>query len=190
MAHKFNASNRHVLDEPKRRELLPPYQTLEKLGLKPKDVVADIGCGIGYFTIPASEIVGETGKVFAMDILPEMIQEVQKKVEENNIKNIRTILTEENDLKVDSGTITYALISEVLHEAEDIQKFLYEVKEIMAEGGRIAVLEWQKTDDGWGPPFDHRLDKSYTEKLIKNNGFKDVSAFDINKYFYAVLGVK
>ena len=110
MAHKFNIGNRHKLDNEKRRKLLPPYKTLENLGLQPGDIMADIGCGIGYFTIPASEVVGETGKVFAMDISFEMIQEVEKKAEENNITNIKTIVTEENDLKVDDGAVTYAFI--------------------------------------------------------------------------------
>lgn len=190
MAHKFNVSNRHKLDNDKKREFLPPYQTLENLGLQPGDIMADIGCGIGYFTIPASEVVGETGKVFAMDISFEMIQEVEKKAEENNITNIKTIVTEENDLKVDDGAVTYAFICTVLHEVENIHKFLNEVKRIMAEGERIAVIEWQKTESDWGPPLEHRLDKACVERVIKDNGFKDVAAVDINEYFYAVQGVK
>lgn len=190
MAHKFNVSNRHKLDNDKKREFLPPYQTLENLGLQPGDIMADIGCGIGYFTIPASEVVGETGKVFAMDISFEMIQEIEKKAEKNNITNIRTIVTEENDLKVDDGVVTYAFICTVLHEVDNMHKFLNEVKQIMAEGGRIAVIEWQKTKSDWGPPLEHRLDKAYVERVIKDNGFKDVAAVDINEYFYAVMGRK
>ena len=75
MTHKFDAKNRHKLDNPKRREMLPPEKTLIRLGLKQGDIVADIGCGIGYFTIPAANIVGDSGKVFAMDISPEMLEE-------------------------------------------------------------------------------------------------------------------
>lgn len=152
--------------------------------------MADIGCGIGYFTIPASEIVGETGKVFAMDISFEMIQEVEKKVEENNILNVRTIVTEKNDLKVDDGVVTYAFLCTVLHEVENMNKLLNEVNRIMTEGGRIVVVEWQKTESNWGPPIERRLDKAYMEKMLKDNGFKDVATVNINEHFYAVVGRK
>lgn len=65
--------------------------------------MADIGCGIGYFTIPASKIVGNSGNIFAMDILPEMLQNVVAKINDNNISNIEIILTEENDLKLEDN---------------------------------------------------------------------------------------
>ena len=67
MVHKFNPANKKKLDDPWRRENLPPILTLEKLGLIPGDTMADLGCGIGYFTIPAAEIVRESYKVFALD---------------------------------------------------------------------------------------------------------------------------
>jgi len=86
--------------------------------------------------------------------------------------------------------VTYAFICTVLHEIEDMHKFLNEVKRIMAEGGRIAVVEWQKTESDWGPPLERRLDKAYVERVIKDNGFKEVAAVDINEYFYAVMGRK
>ena len=80
MSHKFDAKNKHKLDNETRRKMLPPEQTLLSLGLKEGDIMADIGCGIGYFAVPASKIVGKSGKVFAMDILPEMLEEVHVKI--------------------------------------------------------------------------------------------------------------
>src|SRR5471030_208350 len=103
MTHKFDAKNKHKLDNEKRRELLPPKETLIKLGLHEGDIMADIGCGIGYFTIPAAKIVGGSGNIFAMDILPEMLQDVEMKIKEKNISNIKTILTEENDFKLEDN---------------------------------------------------------------------------------------
>ena len=85
MAHKFDAKNKHKLDNEKRRELLPPEEILIKLGLHEGDIMADIGCGIGYFTNPASKIAGDSGNIFAMDISPEMLQDVGIKIKSNNI---------------------------------------------------------------------------------------------------------
>ena len=79
MTHKFDIKNKQSLDNEKRREILPPYKTLIGLELKEGDTVADIGCGIGYFTFPAAEIVGESGMIFAMDISAKMLEEVDQK---------------------------------------------------------------------------------------------------------------
>ena len=187
MSHKFDAKNKHKLDNAKRREMLPPEKTLISLGLKDGDIIADIGCGIGYFAIPASKIVGENGKVFAMDILPEMLKEVELKVKESSISNIETILTEENYLRLDSNKVTIAFISTVLHEAEDKEKFLSEIKRCICSNGRIAIVEWQKINGEFGPPIDHRLDKSELINILDKLGFSDVKSIDIGVDFYGII---
>lgn len=190
MTHKFDVKNKYKLDNAKRRELLPPEQTLIRIGLHEGDTMADIGCGIGYFTIPASKIVGNSGKIFAMDILPEMLEEVDIKVKENNISNIKTILTEENDLKLEDGKITVAFISNVLHEAEDKEKFLSEIKRSISSKGRIAIVEWQKINSEFGPPIEHRLDKIDLIETLDTLRFSNISAIDIGENFYGLIAQK
>ena len=190
MTHKFDAKNKHKLDNEKRRELLPPEETLINLGLHEGDVMADIGCGIGYFTIPASKIVGDSGKIFAMDILPEMLQDVGIKIKENNISNIEIILTEENDLKLEDNKITIAFISSVLHEADEKENFLNEIKRIISPKGRIAIVEWQKINSEFGPPIDHRLDKIDLIKILDTVGFSNISTIDIGENFYGLIAEK
>ena len=76
MSHKFNPASMHKLDNSGRREMLPPEKVLLLTGLKEGDIFLDIGAGIGYFAIPAAEITGESGKVIAADISPEMLDEL------------------------------------------------------------------------------------------------------------------
>jgi ubiquinone/menaquinone biosynthesis C-methylase UbiE len=190
MKHKFDSKNKHKLDNEQRRKLLPPEQTLIKLGLNKGDIIADIGCGIGYFTIPASKIVGDSGKIFAMDIIPEMLQDVEIKVNENNISNIETILTEENDLKLKDDKITFAFISNVLHEANEKENFLTEIKRIISPDGRIAIVEWQKINSKFGPPIDHRLDKVDLIKILDTLEFSNISTIDIGVNFYGLIAYK
>ena len=85
MKHKFDAKSKHKLDNHQRRELLPPERTLLLMGLREGDVMADIGCGIGYFTVPAADIVGNSGKVYGLDVSEEMLGDVEKIIEEKNI---------------------------------------------------------------------------------------------------------
>ncbi|WP_315066233.1 class I SAM-dependent methyltransferase [uncultured Clostridium sp.] len=190
MAHKFDAKNKHKLDNEQRRKLLPPEETLINLNLQEGDIVADIGCGIGYFTIPASKIVGKSGTVFAMDILSEMLQDVEKKIKENSILNIETVLTDENNLKLKDNSVTFAFISNVLHEANEKENFLNEIKRIISPGGKIAIVEWAKINSEFGPPIDHRLDKMELVKLLNTHEFSNVTTLDIGDNFYGVTAQK
>lgn len=190
MTHKFDAKNKHKLDNEQRRNLLPPEQTLINLGLEEGDIMADIGCGIGYFTIPASKIVGESGKIFAMDILSEMLEDVELKISENNISNIEMVLTEENNLKLEDNKATFAFISLVLHEANEKEDFLSEVKRIIAPEGKIAIVEWEKVDSEFGPHIDHRLDKMDLIKILDTFGFNNISTIDIGENFYGIVAQK
>lgn len=187
MTHKFDVKNKHKLDSEKRRELLPPEQTLINLHLQEGDIMADIGCGIGYFTIPASKIVGKNGKIFAMDILPEMLNDIEIKLSDNNISNIETVLTEENNLKLTDNKVTFAFISLVLHEADEKENFLSEVKRIITPNGKIAIVEWEKVNSEFGPPIDHRLDRIYLAKMLDSLGFSNISIIDIGDNFYGII---
>lgn len=190
MTHKFDAKNKHKLDNVQRRELLPPDETLIKLGLHKDDIMADIGCGIGYFTIPASKIVGESGKIFAMDILSEMLSDVKVKIKEDSISNIELVLTEENDLKVEDNKVTFAFISLVLHEANEKENFISEIKRIISPEGKIAIVEWEKINSEFGPPIDHRLDKMDLIEILDTLGFSNISTIDIGENFYGIMAQK
>lgn len=190
MPHKFDISSKNKLDNPKRREILPPHETLVKLGLKAGDVVADIGCGIGYFSIPAAEIVGQKGIVYATDISLEMIEVVETKAAESNVINIRPIVTGEYDLKLADNSVSFAFMCTVLHEIEDKVRFINEAKRILVQQGRIAIVEWSKKNSDWGPPIDHRLEGDTVKQTLQDCGFKDMSVTELNEYFYIVTAVK
>ena len=188
MPHKFDVNNKNKLDNPRRREMLPVNKILDEIGLKEADKLADIGCGIGYFSIPAADVIGSNGLVYALDVEEEMIEELDKRIMENKIDNIQTVITEEYNFKLDDNSVTYALICTVLHEIEDRIKFLNETKRILNDGGNIAVVEWIKKESDWGPPISHRVDSSDVMSELLDCGFKEISYVELNEYFYIVNG--
>lgn len=190
MALKFAINDKHTLDTEKIIELLPAKQTLINLDLQKNDIMADIGCGVGYFTIPAAKIVGKNGRIFAMDIFPEMLHDVQIKIKENNISNINILLTEENDLKLKNNTVTFAFLSNVLYEIDEKEKFLSEVKRIICPEGKIAILEWRKIKSNFGPPIEDRLDEMDSVKMLDKLGFSPISTLDIGEDFYGIVAQK
>lgn len=189
MTHKFDVGSRNKLDNPKRREILPPDQVLAEIGLEEGGVMADIGCGIGYFSLPAARIVGPKGRVFALDIRAEMLADVEKNMLENNITNITTVLTEEYDLKLNDHTASLAFICLVLHEITDRLRFLREAKRIIKPGGKIVIIEWIKKESEWGPPVKHRLEQDQVITVLQDAGFEHISIKDLNAYLYIGTGV-
>ena len=190
MGNKFNPEDKKKLFSELRKKTLPAHKTLKEVGLKEGMNFADIGCGNGYFTFPASGITGPKGRVFALDISPEMLEEINTRVKEENKTNIEVINTEENNLKITKESVDLAFSCNVVHEAKDLDLFLKEVERILRPGGRIAIIDWEKKDSDLGPPREHRLDKSIIINELKNIGFKYIKAKNLNKDLYRIIAIK
>ena len=168
--------------------MLPAKKTLIDLGLKNGDTIADIGCGIGYFTIPASKIVGPEGKVYAIDISSDMLNELKEIIKD--ILNIEVIKTTEKNLIIADNSINFAFISNVLHEVDDLNSTLQEIKRIMVSNGNIVIIEWKKIKSDFGPPVSHRLESSILAEKLKEIRFKNIVVSDLNEYSYTITGFK
>ncbi len=151
---------------------------------------ADVGCGNGYFTFPAAEIVGSKGRIFALDISSELLEDIKTRVKDEKKSNIKLIKTEENDLKIDKESVDLVFSCNVVHEAKDLDLFLKEMTRILKPGGRIAIIDWKKADSEFGPPKEHRLDKSVIIDKLKDIGFKYIKAKNLNKDLYRITALK
>jgi ubiquinone/menaquinone biosynthesis C-methylase UbiE len=190
VTHKFDVSKRNKLDNPERRAILPPEETLRKLGLQEGEIMADIGCGIGYFTFPVVLIIGLKGKVYALDVSPEMLAEIEMKKVQDDIHNIEAVKVDEYDLKLESGTVTLGFVSNVLHEIDNLERYLTEIRRIINDKGKLFVIEWEKRVSDFGPPLDHRLDKKDLVKALEVEGFINIETLSLGVEFYAVKAQK
>lgn len=188
MVHKFNPANQHKLDNPERRKLLPPEETLSRFGLAEGDSIADIGCGTGYFTLSAARVVGTQGKVYALDIMPEMLEIARAKAKEKNFKNIEFIETKETDFILPDAAVERALACLVVHEADDPIAFFQEVKRILQIGGHFYIIEWTRQENSkMGPPLEHRIDGKALAAVLEQAGFQNVEQFELNSEMYAII---
>jgi len=184
MVHKFDAKNAGILDDPERVKILDPDSILEKLELTGEIVLADLGCGTGFFSIPASRRVK---KVIALDIQQEMLDILTDKIKKEEITNIETILSEESSIPLSDKSVNILLMANVFHELEDRSSLLKEVKRVLDLNGRLAIIDWKKIEMDFGPPLQERLNEKEVIDICYDNGFTCLEKSNIVPYNYLLI---
>jgi ubiquinone/menaquinone biosynthesis C-methylase UbiE len=186
MPHKFDVSRAEILED-EERFLLPQAEILKRIGVREGVTFADIGCGTGYFTIPASELVGERGRVYAIDIQEEMLELLKRKIA--HIGNIVAIKSEEDAIPLPEESVDVAFMGDVLHELEG-EGTLREVYRILRRGGVLGVVDWKKEKMEIGPPTEDRLSVEEAKEKIERAGFRVRESFEIPPYHYCLVANK
>jgi len=186
MAHKFDPRHKGRLDSPERRKRLNPERVLSLLPLEPEQVVADIGCGPGFFTLPLAHRL-TNGQVVALDISEEMLATVREKVASAGVGNVELRASGEANFPVPPASLDGAFLAFVLHELEQKTTFLEQVNESLKPGGWLAVLEWYKKQTGHGPPPHERLALEEVQALAAGAGFTVTREQELNEDHYLVL---
>ena len=148
-----------------------PDLTVERLDLKPDDVVADIGAGTGYFSFRMADLVPE-GKVYAVDIQPEMLEAIAFLQEENNVTNIETVLGEEDQPNLPPESIDLALMVDAYHEFAYPREMMEGIVEALKPGGRVVLLEYRKENPMIMIKPLHKMTQKQVKKELKAVGLK------------------
>ena len=173
MPHIFDPEERARLDSPERRTEMPPEETLVRAGIKPGDIFLDIGCGTGYFSLPAARMVGPKGLVYAVDASGVMLAELRSKAASLGVFNIQASQTPQGKLKLPEADATLAFLSDTLHEVEDKKSFLAAVCAALKPCARLAVIEWINKKTPEGPPLKERISEDEMQVLLKKAGFTE-----------------
>lgn len=181
--HKFNIKKLEKLDNPQRRNSMPPDETQKKFNFNSNGTLLDVGCGIGYFTIPAANIVSH-GKVIGLDIMPEMINIASKKA--INISNIEFKKSEEYSFPINDDSIDYVFICNVIHEIVDKPKYFKEIKRVLKTDGFLCIIDWEKKETEIGPSIADRVSKEEMINLLTLSNFVTVEDLKINTDQYGL----
>lgn len=164
---------------------MPPVKTLRALGLKRGMSFLDIGCGPGYFSIPACGVVGKYGRVLACDISPVMIAELRAGAKERGYANLTAKRNQGSRIPFPDASADFALIAFVLHALADVQTLLAESRRVTKEGAVITLIDWHKKPMDMGPPLEARFRPRELVGELREAGFKRARwrDFDGNTYF-------
>lgn len=101
--------------------------------------VADYGCGPGSFTIAAARIVGDSGRVYAIDVLPIAIKSVREKAARNRLGNVETALVRGYDTGIASGSVDRVLLIDTIHRIEDTSALFREIRRMLKSDGLLFM---------------------------------------------------
>jgi ubiquinone/menaquinone biosynthesis C-methylase UbiE len=159
---------------------------LEDIGLRSGMVFMDIGCGYGFFTIPAAQLVGEKGKVYAVDIDDSAIDRLKRKAAEKDLKNIITQVGAAEETVFCSECADIVFYSTVLHDFRDPAMVLQNAKKMIKPDGTLIDLDWKKKTTVFGPPVRIRFSEEKAQSLIKQAGFKIGTVKEVERNYYMI----
>jgi len=159
------------LERPNRVTEELPATTVEELQLQPDNIVADVGAGSGYFSFRIAQSVPK-GKVYAVDIQPEMLEEVNSLKSANNITNVETVLGQEDDPNLPSNSIDLAFMVDAYHEFAYPREMMEGIYQALKPGGRVVLLEYRKENPMIMIKPLHKMTQKQVKKELKTVGLK------------------
>jgi ubiquinone/menaquinone biosynthesis C-methylase UbiE len=186
MPHKFDPKNIKKLDNPERTQWQSVEAFLETLRPRTGMAYADIGCGAGYFTLPVAKHVGTEGVIYAVDLQPEMLQELERRVKAIGLTNVITVPSSEREIPLPSSCVDAACLADVFHELEEPVSFLQEIRRILRPGGRLIVIDWKPIETPVGPPLSERVPLQTLLATLQEAEFQYQQEHPIYPYHHVV----
>ena len=174
------------LESPSRQEWQKPDQVVARLKLKSGQRVAEIGSGSGYFVVRLARTVGETGKVYAVDIDPDMLNYLKWRAENEKLGNIELVEATLDDPKLTSASVDMVFICNTVHHIENRDRYYPYITRALREGGRLVVIDFYNRPLPVPSPRV-KIARSNMIKEIERAGFHLVEEYDFLPHQYFLV---
>lgn len=172
-------------------ELINPFKLLERVGIRHGWHVADMGCGsIGHFVLPAAQMVGADGVVYAVDIQRDVLEHVEKLTKREQIYNIKTVWADMDvfgSARIPDADLDLCLLVNNLYLSQNKPALLREIARLTKPGGRIVVVEWKAEATVIGPPPDHRLTLEQSRSICQTPLMEFMDEIEVGHSHYGLL---
>lgn len=170
-----------------------PQKNSKLLSLREGSVVADFGSGSGHYVFALAKAVGESGKVYAVDVQKDLLAKTQKEAKEKHVENIEIIWGNVEKLggsKLKAESLDAVIVSNVLFQVEHKNTFVEECFRVLKSGGRILVIDWSESFGGLGPHKDNVVSEEIAETLFTQKGFLTQNTHMVGNHHYGLLFIK
>lgn len=151
---------------------------LKALHIQPGQTICDLGCGNGFYTLKLARLVGDTGRILAVDIQQEMLRLLGNRAKNARLKNIEPILGTLIDPRLPDEQLDLVLLVDVYHELSHPEHVLQAIRKSLKPTGRMVLVEFRLEDPNVPIKLLHKMSKAQILKEIPPNGFKLVEQFD------------
>lgn len=171
--------------------MVDPEFLFQKAQIQPGMHVADLGCGrTGHIVFPVSKIVGEDGLVYAVDILKEVLEVVDKRAKASSILNVHTVwadLEQVGYTAIPDHSLDVGFLINTLVHAEDVGAMLKEAKRLLKDKSRLVVVDWYKEGLKFGPDDENFIDFEDVKNWTQENGMTLQEEFDVGRFHYGLV---
>jgi ubiquinone/menaquinone biosynthesis C-methylase UbiE len=149
--------------------------------------IADLGCGSGFFAIPAAEIVGPRGAVYCVDVNPGRVTELKESARKLGLENIVPRVSRAEETVFCTECLDVVFFGIVLHDFEDPIKVLKNARQMIKPGGVLVNLDWKREPMNFGPPHSIRFSVETASGMISSSGFRVVEVRESGPRHYLIL---
>lgn len=171
--------------------LIDPYLIFEKISLAPGMRVADLGCGrTGHFVFPASRVVGDTGVVYAVEIVKNILESIKSRARSEGYGNVQAIWSDiecVGKTPVPSGSIHASFLVNVLFLVTDKRSALSEAARLVAPGGYVVVVDWARHLGLLGPKPEQMVSPEMITNLAESLSLDLMTEFAPGEYHYCLI---
>jgi len=167
------------LESPDRRALQSTDDFLDLVRSLRWRTCADIGCGIGFYTLPMAEQWRTSRKFIAVDRSTPALEELDKRIENLDLNNVRIQQSVSDRIPIEDASIDLVNLGNVYHEIKGRLNFLKEVFRILKPGGTVLLIDWDPDEDlGVGPPVSDRISRKQVFQDLEFAGFNSTRDYD------------
>ncbi len=171
--------------------LINPYPIFEKIGLANGMRVADLGCGrTGHFVFPASRIVGETGIVYAVEIVKDILENIKSRVRSEGYHNVQAVWADievPERIPVPGGSLDSCFMVNVLFLLKEKGKALAAASRLVKQGGTVVIVDWAKKLGPLGPPPETMVRPESIRQIAELNGLNGGTEFKAGEYHFGII---
>ena len=185
--HRDPAAYIAMLEDPQRDAYQKPHEVLMALALRPGEAVADIGSGSGYFSLRLAAHVGPTGRVYAVDVDPDMVRHLNRRVREAGLDNVRSVLADLDDPLLPDASVDRFFVCDTWHHISDQAKYLGLMKKMLRPGGEVVMIDFKKEATPTGPPLGMRIAREDLVRQMEGAGFRLAAEHSFLPYQYFLV---
>ncbi|HUX11775.1 MAG TPA: class I SAM-dependent methyltransferase [Spirochaetia bacterium] len=163
--------------EEHRKTMLPPDEILPQFLTRNDAVMLDLGCGAGFFTLPAARFL-TAGKVYAVDLQKSMVDTTLRRVKEAQLSNVEGITAPAANVPLADSSVDVVLLSMMLHDIDTRTQALAEAARVLKPGGTLFMIEIDRIDGGFGPPMEVRIPPDELREMLRDAGFTVLEVSD------------